>query len=279
MPKAKAKKKIADVPCLADIADPYRLYELSVQSPEFELEFVEDIFKQLRGRKPKSLREDFCGTAWSACHWVERGTKNISYGVDINSEVLEWAKQHNVPLLKPKARERVSLLQADAMSVKTDPVEVIQAFNFSYWILQERHQLKKYFKNAYRTLQDDGLLFLDAFGGSDAHTVTEEEREIEDYDFTYIWDQASYNPLNNEMQCYIHFEFPDGSRLDKAFSYRWRLWGAKEVRELLAEVGFSNTRLYVQGFEEDSDEPSDEFIETEECEDHPTWLGYIVAEK
>ena len=37
--------------------------------------------------------------------------------------------------------------------------------------------------------------------------------------FTYIWEQATFNPIDSCMTCHIHFEFPDKSRLEKAFSY------------------------------------------------------------
>ena len=81
------------------------------------------------------------------------------------------------------------------------------------------------------------------------------------------------------MQCYIHFRFPDKSRLDKAFSYTWRLWGGHEIEDLLREAGFSNVRFYVQMFDDETDEALDEFEETRDVEDHECWIAYIAAEK
>ena len=62
-------------------------------------------------------------------------------------------------------------------------------------------------------------------------------------------------------------------------TFDWRLWGAREIRELLEEVGFSKTIVHIQTFDEDTDEPLDEFEATDEAEDYATWIGYIVAEK
>jgi len=262
---------------IADQVDPHDLYQQAVQGVEFELDFVADTFRSLRGRKPHDIREDFCGTALSACEWVSRSPKNRAVGVDIDPEVLGWGYEHNVAALTPSQKRRIELLPEDVLEVNAGTFDVIQAFNFSYWFFQERAAMKHYFQRVYDALVEDGVAFFDAFGGFEAHRCQKEKTELEG--FTYIWEQAAYNPLSAEMICFIHFRFPDGSRLDRAFSYNWRLWGAKELREILAEVGFSRTRMYVQAFDDDTDEPIDRFDETEEIPDHASWIGYLVAEK
>jgi len=78
-------------------------------------------------------------------------------------------------------------------------------------------------------------LFTDAFGGYDAYRELKEKRKYQG--LKYIWEQASYNPIDGNMRCHIHFGFPDGSKLKQAFSYEWRLWGLPELRELLDEAG------------------------------------------
>ena len=45
--------------------------------------------------------------------------------------------------------------------------------------------------------------------------------------------KESPNPITHATTCHIHFKFPDGSKLKKAFTYEWRLWTAPEIRELL----------------------------------------------
>jgi hypothetical protein len=267
----------ASEPRIADLVDPHELYQQSVQGVDFELDFVDNTFQSIRGRAPRSLREDFCGTALSASTWVKRSRANHAIGVDIDPGVLTWAFENNIAALTPQQKRRIDLLPEDVLTVDAGAFDVVQAFNFSYWFFQERATLKAYFGNVYRSLVDDGVAFFDAFGGYEAHRCQQEVSELDD--FTYIWEQAAYNPIAAEMVCFIHFRFPDGSRLDRAFTYNWRLWGAKELRELLAEVGFRRTRMYVQAFDEETDEPIDRFDETEEIPDYAAWIAYLVAEK
>lgn len=273
MTKAKNNRK----PRTADLVDPHDLYQQSVQGVEFELDFVHDTFKQIRGRKPYSIREDFCGTAASACDWVTRDRRNSAVGVDNDPDVLAWGYENNVAPLTQAQKGRIELLPEDVLEVDAGQFDVIQAFNFSYWFFQERATMKQYFESIHRALVDDGVAFFDAFGGYEAYRCQKEKTEHDG--FTYIWEQAAFNPIASEMICFIHFRFPDGSRLDRAFTYCWRLWGAKELRELLLEAGFSNTRMYVQAFDDETDEPIDRFDETEEIPDYASWIAYLVAEK
>ncbi len=271
MAKKKNKKKT-----MAQRADRHALYQESVQDSEFELDFVQDTYKDIRGHKPVTLREDFAGTARSACVWTKRGKDNEAWAVDFDEEVLEWGRKHNYDKLKAKQQERVHFLQSDVRTVVTPQVDVVLAFNFSYWILKQRADLLAYLKSVHSTLKDDGIMFLDAFGGSEAHTTQVEKHKLDG--FNYLWDQNKYNPLTQEMQCYIHFRFPDKSKLDKAFSYSWRLWGGQEIDDLLIEAGFSKVRFFVQLFDDDGD-AMDEFEETRDVTDHECWIAYIVAEK
>ncbi len=271
MPRKTAKPK------LAETTDKHLLYQASVQCPDFELDFIEKTFKDLRGRRAASMREDFCGTALASCDWVRRHRKNTAIAVDLDAEVLEWGELNNATRLSPGQRKRLSLREGDVLAGGDRDLDVVQAFNFSYWIFQSRQLLLQYFKCVRESLADDGVLFLDAFGGHAAHQTGIEKRKLDG--FRYEWEQASYNPVTGEMQCYIHFAFPDKSRMDKAFSYRWRLYGAQEVRDILSDAGFASSHMYLQCFDPETDEPTDDYECTEECEDHACWLGYIVALK
>ena len=73
--KGKGKGKKSRKPRKADLADKHALYEQSVQSTEFEYEFIDVNFRRIRGRTATLLREDFCGTAQMCCEWVRRRTK------------------------------------------------------------------------------------------------------------------------------------------------------------------------------------------------------------
>ena len=52
---------------LAEQADRHHLYQESVQDTETEIDFVEETWADLRNRPAELLREDFCGTAQTAC--------------------------------------------------------------------------------------------------------------------------------------------------------------------------------------------------------------------
>ena len=273
-----AKDKRQKAQTLAEQADRHRLYERSVQYAASEIEFIDDAFKKLRKRRAKLLREDFCGTGNVCCEWVRQRKSNRAIGVDIDPEVLDWGVKHNLTRLSPSQRERVALLQANVLSAKTDSPEIVSAMNFSYWLFKKRADLKRYFTAVRDALAEDGVFFLDAYGGYDSFREIEEEREIEGEAFTYIWEQAKFNPVDNGMICHIHFTFPDGSRMERAFSYDWRLWTLPEIRELLEEVGFRNVTVYWQGWDADGD-PDGVFVPTVEADADAGWICYLSAEK
>ncbi|MGR8918353.1 MAG: class I SAM-dependent methyltransferase [Gammaproteobacteria bacterium] len=261
----------------ADSADRHELYETAVQCVEAEIDFVDEEFRRLRGRHARYLREDFCGTANTSCEWVRRRAGNYATGVDIDAEVLEWGRAHHVAALDEDQRGRVALVEDDVMRASTPLQDVVLAMNFSYWFMTERATLRRYFQRVRDALVDDGVFFLDCFGGYDAFRVLKEKTRHKG--FTYVWDQAAYNPVNGRMKCHIHFHFPDGSKLKRAFSYEWRLWTLPEIREILDEAGFSGTTVYWQGWDEETDEGSGEFTPVESADADAGWIAYISALK
>ena len=273
---ARPARKVAQA-TLAEQADRHLLYQEAVQNPEFELDFIDETFERMVGRVPTSMREDFCGTALSSCDWVVRRPANTAIAIDVDTEVLEWAEQHNLKRLKPAERRRVTFVHGDVREVDTPRVDVVQAYNFSYWFFQERSVMLAYFRRVREALVDDGVLFLDVFGGSECYQVQKEKRKLEG--FKYVWEQSAFNAITNELTCRIHFHFPDKSKLKNAFSYTWRVWGARELREILDEAGYSETIVYRQKFDPKTDEALDEYVATDEAEDYACWLGYIVARR
>ena len=261
---------------MAEQADIHELYELSVQNVEHEVEFLQKTFQELRGRAAYSLREDFCGTASAACEWVKQGDDHQAIGVDIEPSVLEWGRQNRISRLPRTDQTRVSLIESDVMTVETPPVDIAVAFNFSYFILDTRDKMRSYFQRVHAALKDDGLFFVDLFGGSESMEETREKTKHKG--FTYIWHQAKFHPVTHFMRCHIHFKFPDGSKLKKAFTYEWRLWTAPEIRELLLEAGFKKATVYWEGEDEDG-EGNGEFSPEEQGEADLAWIAYVVAEK
>jgi len=263
---------------MAAAADRHRCYEVSVQSVDAEVDFVDETFKDLRGRKPRLMREDFCGTANSSCEWVRRRPTNRAIGVDLDEPTLEWARANSLAHLKPAQRKRITLLRGDVTAVKTEPADVILAMNFSYYIFKTRDSLRAYFRNVRRSLAPDGLFIMDSYGGSDAFKEMVEKRPIT-RDMTYVWDQVSYAPVTGDIHCAIHFHFRDGSKMRRAFEYHWRMWTLPELRELLAEAGFRKSTVYWEGTEEDTGEGDGDFQPSDTGDADLAWISYIVAER
>lgn len=260
---------------MAEQADRHVLYQDSVQNAETEIDFVDTTYEAIRGRKMSLIREDFSGTSQVCCEWVQRRPDNKAIGVDLDPEVLQWGREHNLSKLNDEELSRVSLLEDNVLTVNTDPMDAVLAMNFSYWCFKDRDTLRGYFKRIHEVLKDDGVFFLDCFGGYEAFQLLEESTEHDD--FTYTWDQSEYNPINGDYVCHIHFEFPDGSKMKEAFTYEWRLWTMPEIHELLKEAGFAKVQTYCEGDDEDG-EGDGNYEATDVADADAGWVNYIVAE-
>ena len=261
----------------AATSDKHELYELSVQDTEAECEFIDQVWKERRKRFARRLREDFCGTAATSVEWVKRRKDNTAIGVDIDPTVLKWREAKLPDGLDPEQRKRLTLRQGDVRTVRTPRIECVLAMNFSYYLFKTREALRTYFKHVRSSLVNDGMFVLDAYGGSESFEELEEHRKVKG--FTYVWDQHAYNPITGDALNYIHFRFPDGSQIKKAFEYDWRLWTLPELQELLTEAGFAKVTVYWEGTDEETEEGDGEFKPTTTGEACEGWIAYLVAEK
>ena len=271
----KKKTKISSGPTMAEQADKHICYEESVQCVESEIDFVDTSFLKIRKRLARTLREDFCGTTNTSCEWVSRRKTNKAVCVDLDEDVLDWGKTNKISKLSIDQQKRITILNDNVLTVKTDKVDIVLAMNFSYWILQERKLTIEYFKKIYNTLVKDGIFFVDAYGGYEAFQELVEKTKNKN--FTYIWDQHRYNPITGIAKNYIHFKFKDGSKINKAFTYEWRVWTMPEILEMLTEAGFKPT-VYWEQADEDG-EGSGVFIPETEGDADAGWIAYVVAEK
>lgn len=260
----------------ASRADRHLLYQASVQSPESDIEFFDRIYRGHRGKRPLALREDFCGTALFSREWVLGGARRTALAIDLDQKTLEWGRRNNLEPAGRKAARRVQLLNADVREVRRPKVDLACAMNFSFCVLKRRTELLDYFSAVYAGLRRDGVLILELYGGTEAIVAIEERREVDD--FVYIWEQESFNPITHETRCHIHFELPGGDRLDRAFTYDWRLWTIPEVRDALTEVGFADVEVYWERVDKDG-EGTGEYQRTDSEENQEGWLIYVVAMK
>ncbi len=271
----KRRKRTGDA---ARKADKYELYLASVQAPDVDVEFFERVYKKEYKRAPDLLREDFCGTAAVCYEWVKGPRGRHAIGVDFDPEPLAWGVKHLRPKIKESEAARVRLVQNDVRVVKGPKADIVAAQNFSYMTFETRDGLRKYFKAARANLKGKGLLILDAMGGPE---VIEEEREETSKfkGFTYVWEQARFDPITHHCRFHIHFEFKDGSEMKRAFTYEWRLWTLPEIQELLLEAGFRRADVYWEDTDSDSGEGNGTYRRRKSAESDDAWVAYIVGVK
>ncbi|MFN0011221.1 MAG: class I SAM-dependent methyltransferase [Phycisphaerales bacterium] len=283
-------KRPKPCPLTAASADRHLLYRHAVQNPEAEVEFASRVYRDLRGRQALHLREDFAATAEVAAAWVASGKDRTCVGVDLHRPTLRWAEKHVASRLTPDQRARLSLVCADVLDLRAGGAprpDLILALNFSYWVFTDRPTLVRYFRQARAALAGRGLLVLDFMGGGDAHLeVSDRTRCWMPRDrrtgiggpYTYVWEHAMFDPVSARTTCHIHFEFPDGPPMKRAFTYHWRLWGVAELRDCLVAAGFGRTRVFWEG--EDAKGGGDGvFRERARGTADRSYVGYFVCER
>ena len=267
-------KKIVRRPLTARTADRHKLYQRAVQTPEADVSFISRTFKALRGRPALSLREDFCGTAHFSSAWVASNPQRTAIGVDLDESVQAWGMEHNVAPLGADS-VRVKLVPGDVLHTRTPRVDVNVAFNFSFWVFKSRALLLSYFRAARRNLKRDGLFFMDMHGGTESMDTLSESKPLPGY--RYVWEHKRFDIVSHDVQCAIHFEFKDGTRMNNAFTYDWRFWTLPEVLELLGQAGFSEVKCYFEGTERGTTHGNGVFSLKDRCSNDPSWIAYVVA--
>ncbi len=256
--------------------DKYALYLEAVQSPEEDVEFYLKRYKEIRkGQKPKVLREDFCGGGAISCEWVKLDKDHKSAGLDLDPEPMEYGRKNYISKLTSDQQNRVALIKKDVLSGSLPTADIAVAVNFSYFLFKKREMLKNYFKNVYESLNHKGLFILDIFGGTQCTDAIEDRTAKKD--FTYYWDQQNFDPITNEAYFEIHFRYKN-KKYENVFNYDWRMWSIVEVRELLLEVGFQDTKVYWEG-DDKKGGGNGIFSEVEKGEACLSWIAYIVGVK
>lgn len=258
------------------IFDKYEFYNKAVQSADSDVVFLKDTYRELRKKDPKVMREDFCGTFALSCEWVKQNPKFEAIGVDLDPEPLEYGRHHYLPKLKNEEQKRIKLLEGNVLHWSLPMADIAIAMNFSYFVFKSREVMKKYFSNVHKSLKKDGVFVLDTFGGSLAQDANEEVTKHRN--FTYYWDQASFDPVTNRALFHIHFKPKGRRKVERVFTYDWRMWTIAELRDLLAEVGFKRTHVYWEGTTRKG-EGDGVFTRTEKGEACDSWIAYIAAEK
>lgn len=269
------------------VPDRHLLYSAAVQSVEADLGFFQSIYRKTNGKPLHWLREDFCGTALLASEWVRQRPDHRAWGVDKDRAALSWSRKRYGPRLG-QAAQRLHLVRGDVSDICDPKVQVIAALNFSYCVFKTRDSLGHYFRQVRRSLQPGGIFFLDALGGTEAMCENTERRRVaasKGFDgsrvpaFTYLWEQACFNPIDHHFLCHIHFKLRGGRQLRRAFSYDWRLWMLPELQELMLEAGFASVEMHFEGWDEKHDEPDGNFRRRSYFENQAGWVAYVIGLK
>lgn len=255
--------------------DKYALYREAVQSAESDVRFIRRVYQESRGRDPKVMREDFCGTFALCCEWVKLNPQFRAVGVDLDPEPLQYGKDNYFSALKPDQQSRLQVHRGDLLKKTWEKSDIAVAMNFSYFIFQTPELLGRYFSNVRKSLNPKGIFLLDLFGGSLCYSANEESTRKKG--FTYYWHQESFEPVSNRAKFAIHFKLKGRPKTRRVFTYDWRMWTIPELREALAIAGFKRTHVYWEGTTAQGG-GNGVFRRTEKGEDCQSWIAYIAAE-
>ena len=256
--------------------DKYWHYRHSVQSPDLDVRFIRDCYRSLKKKTGYVFREDFCSTFALSCEWVKLGDLYKSSSIDIDAKPLKYGKEHNLAELNDHQKKRMRIIHSNVLSNRIIRADIIATLNFSYFILKKRSELKKYFLNCLKSLNKDGILVLDCFGGSECFQNNEEK--VNHGSFIYYWDQTSFDPISHQAMLRIHYKRRGEKKRKNVFTYHWRLWTLPEIRDLLLEAGFRKTHIYWEGTDKNG-EGDGRFVRKNKGEDCEAWVAYIISEK
>lgn len=256
--------------------DKYEYYARSVQSPDVDATFLDRIYQELRGSRAQILREDFCAAFALCCEWTKLSNSHKAIGIDLDPEPLAYGRKNYLSQLTPAQQDRVQILETDVLKPGLPAADIIAALNFSYMGFKKRPELKKYIDACYKGLNDKGLLVFDCFGGPACMEPNESESEYDD--FSYFWDQDSWDPISNEGMFYIHYKLKGQKKMKNVFTYDWRLWSLAELKDLFEEAGFKKVNYYWEGTDDDG-EGDGNYSKVDKGEICDSWVAYIVGEK
>jgi hypothetical protein len=261
--------------------DKHSLYLASVQDPLGDIERISKIYQELFSKKALALREDFSGTFALSCCWVQSDPQRSAQAIDNDKPTIDYGIKNYLAAMSEEEQKRLQPKLADAIT-KTELVDIVATFNFSYCLIHEREKLLSYLKKIHASLNDQGMMILDIFGGSESETPQVQERDISNNDqicpFTFEFERKSFNPISRISNYAIHFKYQDGTEMMDAFTYEFRMWSITEIRDLFKEAGFSRSAVYWESFDE-AGFGNGSFHQTEEEENSLNWNSYIVGIK
>lgn len=229
------------------------------------------MLRAIHGLQPTILGEDFAGTAALSRHWVSNVSNGQAFAVDLDADAL--ARARSIANLHTRAADvRDELAQVDCLFVG----------NFSIGYLHTRAELVAYLRHARSRMRPNGVFVCDTYGGESAYHLGSVDRNVPllgGLHCRYRWEQRTADPLTAMVTDAIHFRVFDADEViadfPDAFIYNWRLWSVPELRDALAEAGFTRADIYSNL----PDAQDDEGNAYAEPITDPDWLGdsFIVC--
>ncbi len=239
---------------------PLDLYELTVQNPRALLPLLLAIHAG-DPKAPLTLAEDFCGSAALSRYWVATLPRGRAIATDVDPVPLDHARR------SASRSPRLKLIQADllkpfpaalrASSPRAPRPDIVFVGNFSIGEIHARPALVRYLRSARaRLAKRRGVFICDTYGGASAYALGAVQRthpgppSDPSLRIRYTWEQREANPLTARVVNALHFRVMRHSEVEQeltdAFIYRWRLWSIPELRDAMAEAGFTSTAVYAQ---------------------------------
>lgn len=266
---------------------PHRLdlYRLAVQHPEAEVGLLLRAYTHYNDdRMPSRLKEDFAGSSVIASTFVSLDENHRALAVEAHGPTAQWAAKRADRELGERA-EDCYIIQADVLEIDSPKVDVIAAMNFSTFIYHDRAALVRYFRAARKSLRPGGILAMDCFGGPGAMRLGVQTRQIQPAaedgveQFTYEWEQRSYDAVTGKIDCRIHFALADGSRIDNAFRYDWRLWTLPELQECLLEAKFTCVEVWCDQYDPETGQSDGHYRPISTLPAREDWVAYVIAQR
>jgi hypothetical protein len=254
------------------------LYERTVLSAAHEAYFVVRAFADAFARTPTDLREDFAGTAAVAVRFVRNGEGRRATAVDKDAVALAYGERVHKGGLSSHVRERIRLVVGDVCAIESGPHDVIHVGNASHNAIKDPHALADYFTRAYARLGHEGLFIVEVFGGT-VHTepgIVDDETRT--HGVVHRFHSAALDPVTRGRVYFIDFVDDDGTVLDRAFTYDWRMWTLDELEPLLRAAGFADVSFYVEP-RDAAGAPAGEFARVREAPKGERFVCYLVGVK
>lgn len=179
-----------------------------------------------------------CGTGSFSIHLAEKGYSVL--GVDLSEEMLSVAQEKlsladcDYSLINAKMQDFTADIQVDGVICMLDSINHLTDFD----------DVRKTFKNVYKSLKNGGLFIFDV------NTVYKHQKILFDNTFVFdeddyylVWDNERVN--DREVRILLDFFSFNGMSYDRySEEFNEYAYSVDELTDMLNNAGFSDIRIY-----------------------------------